>query len=439
MNNNRAWLRAGDEHLRQQILCEVLPEDCRQAYRQGLLDIHGLSRYFDREIAFVDLTGVTAEEMSMLRPLEFYGQVARAAHFARHVCLPHFDQDFALAFGQLEVAEMREIIRSLFAKLEMFHPEVSFHINVGAAMSHDAEQVVSCLLDLLDEGATRTNPFVIYRIREHVNMREGDPGFELSTRALQLARHRQGLAFSFMDSALNKQWVEMVSYTGDGVRIEPLAGDLFRGVRGMFVNSIVTISLPQLYSGDWQDLNRVVRLAGRILAQRLELFTQVEPGSQTFGTNVINLAGLNSCFADDPVGSFALLDRLGFLLPSLSNDFGLPFTLAATDSLAADLGLPARRIGMALQAEQQHKLPGGHSLVCPSGGYLPWQDLHSTLLAADKSGLSFLRFAPEDVRCGSCHLVVAATGPCPGCGNEERRRVDFMEGRLQAHSTGGAL
>jgi hypothetical protein len=408
------------------------------ACSQGLLEIHSLHRYFDRELLCPPVESFcNGNAAPGLGPLQWTGQLLRWFDIANSLCLPNFDTDFSQAFPGLCEAEMQVLLRSVFDHLDAARPGATLlHVNLGASVDQGAASCAHALLDLLDEGATRTNPFVVLRIREGVNLHPHEPLFSITQKALDLSRRRQGIAFGLMDSGMNREWLEFVAYAGDGLRMEPLHGDLFRGVRGTSVNGIVTLNVPPSHEADWPKIERSLHLAGRVLAQKLELMEDGKTGRVIPGTSVINISGLSFDTGASKLASFDLLEKIDARVAQMGLDFGLPMTVAIVESLDGAAGQPYVSSGLSLAAELQHKLRGGHSLVIPTGSHMSWQDLHLSLCAAQAAGLSFLRFSPEDVRCGSCHLAVAAAGPCPACAYEGRRRVDFVEGRLQSLVTG---
>lgn len=438
MNVSRAWARRREDYLRQLVLEEVLPEDCRSACRLGLLEVHNLHRYFEPEVICPDFPVISVLASRLTGPLRWSDEMLRCFDSAPTVCLANFDIDFAQAFVGFTRNEYTMLMRAILDHLSLARPLGSLHVNIGATVDRSAAACAETLLELLDEGATRTSPFVIHRVREGVNLRTGDPGFYLTQRALQLSRLRQGIAFSLLDSELNREWLESTAYTGDGVRLEPLHGDLFRGARGVTVNGIVTVNVPQAAEEDWPALQRTLYLAGRILAQKLELMVSGGTAGATSGANLINLAGLRFGAANS-LGGFAVLEKIVGRVAQIERDLGLSLAIATMEPLETMTGQGHAETGLVLEAQRQHQLRGGHSLVLPSGAHMSWEELHAVLCSAHRAGVSFIRFSPDDIRCNVCHLPVAAPGACPECGSEARRTVDFVEGRLRSMVTGGAI
>lgn len=429
------WEQERDDFLRRRVLGEVLPQECSSACRQGLLEVHSLHRYFEREVFAPDMPLADPKGEQLTWPLRWSGEIIRRLDSAPVLCLGHFAADFAQAFPGLSRSSYTSLLRDFFAHWAIARPKANIHINLGATLDGPAIACAEALLELLDAGATLTNPFVVLRIRDGVNLSQGDPLFHVTRRALEISLLRQGIGFSLMDSELNREWLECGAYTGDGVRLEPVHGNLFQGARDVYVNGIVTVTVPASPQDDWATLDRTLYLAARVLAQKLELLRADGSFAPESGSNIINLAGLNFG-AESNLEAFAVLERIVARVQQMEGDLGLSLSVAILESLNHATGVPQVSSSLVLEAQRQHQLRGGHSLILPAGAHMSWQDLAAMLIAAQEAGVSFLRFSPADVRCGVCHLSVAASGPCPQCGAEARRRVDFVEGRLQATVTG---
>lgn len=404
-----------------QILRDVLPRECREAHVAGLLHIHNLDRFFEPEVKLPGLSLASRLGDRELKPLQLFRHLLRTASGAVGVCVPHFDEDAGSVLTR-DFSAVREILRELFLAFHEFCPKTTLTLNIGAAQSAEGRFVAEALLDLLDEGPTLTQPFVVMRVRRGHNLAENDAHHDMLLRALDMARHRQGFAFALLDSTLNYQWLDGVAYTARGFRVEPMTGDFLRGTRDHHIVGSVSINLPMLIGEADGELERILRLAARVLAQRNELVLNRYGTTNVPGPLLINLAGLSDCYPEDPLASFALLEKLSTEITTLRREYGLEYSLAATDN--------KRHHSYAMEAERQHMLHGGHCLICPAGPHLSAQELYAELERAVHSGVSFLRYAIDDVRCMKCHTTVAAAGQCPLCGCLERREVVYHDGVL---------
>jgi hypothetical protein len=418
MSNLKSILSLGEQKIAAEVLRDILPEDCRKAHHRGSIFIHGLGRFLDAEVVLLD--HCAAEGPEFLRPWRWYRHLSRATKVGASLCAPHFDEDVGAALA-VQPSQIKGLLQEWLLLLEEHVPEIHCTFNVGASFSPEAREVTSALLDLLDEGATKTNVFLVMRVRSGLNMRKSDPHYDLLERTLDMARHRQGTAFSLMDSTLNYQWLDGVTYTAEGLRVEPLTGDFLRGTRGHYITGRVSVDLLSVSNENREEIDTSLKLAARVLAQRLE-FLSTNFGS-VFGPQIIDLKGLNDLFSRDVLGTFGLLDRISTVVSALSAEYGMQFALAATcDS--------DQQESLLFEAERQHILRGGHCLTVPAGPHLSVEELYAELLNANNAGVSFMRFGVTDVRCNTCHLAVAALGPCPRCGCVQRREVVNEEGRL---------
>ena len=422
MGNFRSSLHLSGRKEGFQVLDDVLPSECREAHGANLIYIHDLKRFFEPEVSFVGLSlqGMETGD-KILEPLMLFRQLFRSARNAVGVCVPHFDEDMGEA-PLSSLTQTREVLRTIFAMLHEFSSQTPFTLNVGSSFSQDGRRVTAALLSLLDEGPTLTQPFVVMRVRRGQNLHENDPHHDLLRRALELARHRQGIAFSLMDSTLNAQWLDAVAYTSKGYRVDPMTGDFLRGTREHHIVGSVSINLPLLVSESDREMERVLRLAARVLAQRQELIATTYNTYEVPGPQVLNLVGLSKCYPDDPLAAFSLLEKLAVWVTRLRREYGLEYLLAGTEARRQD--------SLSVEAEQQYLLRGGHCLVRPAGPHLSVDELYADLLAAFQAGISFLRYSVDDVRCLLCHTTVAAMGPCPLCGCPERREVLYDDGVL---------
>lgn len=415
-------------YLSQKVLEEIVPSEGREAIKQGGLFVHSLEHYFGPDLALPDYRGVGYLGGGELMLGLAHG-IKRDSFRAATLCLPHFDSDLGFLCSRFWPHEdkLRHILSQLFEYFSQT-PRYEVTLNLGDDTTEEGRRLTRIVLNILASGHTHLEPQVVFRVRKGTSFESTDANFDLLMLALDLARDRKGIAFSLMDSALNSQWMNLVTYTAHGLRVEPEQCDLYVGCRGQVIPGRVSLNVPLLESYGEERLLQALGVAARLLAHRLEV---VQPASlQRALPLIMNLVGLSS-----HRNPFECLELVSKRVLRLREEYGCNFLLSATaEEIQFRYSTPAPSSGLmspVLAASLQHMLPGGHCYLVKAGTHRSKEELYQQLTEAQRAGVSFLRFTVEDTRCGACTLTVAALGPCPACGTESRRTVIYNGSRLE--------
>ncbi|MDR0812876.1 MAG: anaerobic ribonucleoside triphosphate reductase [Oscillospiraceae bacterium] len=161
-------------------------------------------------------------------------------------------------------------------------------INYGMDTSPEGRMVVKNLLETtlegLGHGETPIFPIQIFRVKEGVNLNEGDPNYDLFRLAIKTSAKRLFPNFSFMDAPFNKRYYKgtpetEIAYMGCRTRVIGNVHDTEREVSNGRGNlSFTTINLPRLAikaKGDierfFEDLDDKVELVFEQLLERFEI------------------------------------------------------------------------------------------------------------------------------------------------------------------------
>lgn len=82
-------------------------------------------------------------------------------------------------------------------------------INLGTDTSPEGRMVISKILDSIDFGIENEkdtlSPFVIFKVKDGVNLNKKDKNYDLYRRAIEIATRRHYPSFSFLDASYNKK------------------------------------------------------------------------------------------------------------------------------------------------------------------------------------------------------------------------------------------
>ena len=125
-------------------------------------------------------------------------------------------------------------------------------VNIGLPNTKDAALVCQIFLEEYEKGLGKGEqpifPNIIFRVKDGVNRKEGDPYYYLYELACRVAAKRMNPTFMNMDADFNKKWYDMGIYPAtmgcrtylmSNVNGEP-------GVKGRGNNAPTTINLPRL-------------------------------------------------------------------------------------------------------------------------------------------------------------------------------------------------
>jgi len=154
-------------------------------------------------------------------------------------------------------------------------------LNVGTETSEEGRKVTRNLLLAYERGLGRGEnpifPNIIFRVKDGINFKEGDPNYDLFRLAIKVSSQRLNPTFSFMDSSFNKEFGTEVSYMGCRTRvISNRLGPEVTDRRGNL--TFTTINLPRLgikaernLKLFYKGLEEVMELAGAQLLHRYKV------------------------------------------------------------------------------------------------------------------------------------------------------------------------
>lgn len=167
---------------------------------------------------------------------------------------PFFDRDIAPYVKDADDEETYQAMEALIYNLNSMHSRAGAQVpfsslNVGTETSPEGRRVIKNLLLAYEKGLGRGEtpifPNIIFRLKEGINLNEGDPNYDLFKLALRVASKRMNPTFSFMDSTFNSPHGTDVSYMGCRTRLMTnRRGPEVTEKRGNL--SFTTINLPRL-------------------------------------------------------------------------------------------------------------------------------------------------------------------------------------------------
>lgn len=153
---------------------------------------------------------------------------------------------------------MQSLIHNLNTMNSRAGAQVPFtSINFGTGTSHAARLVMKQLLqateDGLGNGETPIFPVQIFKVKDGINTKEGDPNYDLFQQAVRVSAKRLFPNFSFLDASFNLQYYREgddnteVAYMGCRTRVMGNVYDLKKQVtKGRGNLSFTSINLPRL-------------------------------------------------------------------------------------------------------------------------------------------------------------------------------------------------
>ncbi len=125
----------------------------------------------------------------------------------------------------------------------------------------------------LGRGLTPFFPNIIFRVKEGVNFRPGDPNYDLFKLAIEVAAVRMNPTLSIMDSRVNKPFGDADGYMGCRTRVmaNRKGPEVCEG-RGNL--SFSTINLPRLAIRSGKDLKEFYRLLDEVMVKTAEQLYQ---------------------------------------------------------------------------------------------------------------------------------------------------------------------
>ncbi|SHE55232.1 anaerobic ribonucleoside-triphosphate reductase [Caloramator proteoclasticus] len=208
---------------------------------------------------------------------------------------PHFDKSMAEVIRNLKekpsYEEIFQAMEALIYNLNSMHSragaQVPFSsINLGTDTTEEGRLVIRAVLEVFDKGLGKGEspifPNLVFRVKEGVNLNEGDPNYDLFKLAIKVASHRMNPTFSFMDSSFNKKYGDEISYMGCRTRtIQNRNGLEISAGRGNIAP--VTINLPRLalkagygnIDGFFEEFDNILELCKEQLLHRFNILAKL--------------------------------------------------------------------------------------------------------------------------------------------------------------------
>jgi len=186
---------------------------------------------------------------------------------------PFFDRDIAPFVKDADDEETFQAMEALIYNLNSMHSRAGAQVpfsslNVGTETSPEARRVVKNLLLAYEKGLGRGEnpifPNIIFRVKDGINFKEGDPNYDLFKLAIRVASKRMNPTFSFMDASFNQPYGTDVSYMGCRTRvISNILGPEITEKRGNL--SFTTINLPRIAIKAERNLKKFYKLLDEMI------------------------------------------------------------------------------------------------------------------------------------------------------------------------------
>lgn len=208
-----------------------------------------------------------------------------------------FDRDIAQFVKGADDNEVYQAMEAFIYNLNSMHSRAGAQVpfsslNIGTDTTPEGRMVIKNLLLAYERGLGRGEnpifPNIIFRVKDGINFKEGDPNYDLFKLAIRVASRRLNPTFSFMDSSFNAPYGTEVSYMGCRTRvIANRRGPEISEGRGNL--SFTTINLPRLAikSGHnitkfFKELDRVIELVIQQLLHRFEVQARLKVKDMPF-------------------------------------------------------------------------------------------------------------------------------------------------------------
>lgn len=191
---------------------------------------------------------------------------------------PFFDTDIAEFVKGVSDNEVYQAMEAFIYNLNSMHSRAGAQVpfsslNIGTDTSPEARSVVKNLLLAYEKGLGRGEnpifPNIIFRVKEGINLNEGDPNYDLFKLAIRVAARRLNPTFSFMDSSFNSPYGAEVSYMGCRTRvIGNVNGPEISEGRGNL--SFTTINLPRVAIKSGTNIDKFYRELEKVINLTVE-------------------------------------------------------------------------------------------------------------------------------------------------------------------------
>lgn len=295
---------------KQYYLTNVIPEHIAKAHVNCDIHIHDLDFYGKTlNCLQIDLTNLLQNGFNtgygyIRPPKRISSATAQAAIILQSnqndmyggQSFPHFDKSMAAVIRNLNekpsYEEIFQAMEALIYNLNSMHSragaQVPFSsINLGTDTSEEGRLVIKAVLEVFDKGLGKGEspifPNLVFRVKEGINLNEGDPNYDLLRLAMRVASHRMNPTFSFMDSSFNSKYGDEISYMGCRTRtIQNRNGLEISAGRGNIAP--VTINLPRLalkagfgnIDGFFDEFNSILDLCKEQLIHRFNILSKLK-------------------------------------------------------------------------------------------------------------------------------------------------------------------
>lgn len=320
---------------KQYYLTNVIPEHIAKAHVNCDIHIHDLDFYGKTlNCLQIDLTNLLQNGFNtgygyIRPPKRISSATAQAAIILQSnqndmyggQSFPHFDKSMAEVIRRLNekpsYEEIFQAMEALIYNLNSMHSragaQVPFSsINLGTDTSEEGRMVIKAVLEVFDKGLGKGEspifPNLVFRVKEGINLNEGDPNYDLFRLAMRVASHRMNPTFSFMDSSFNSKYGDEISYMGCRTRtIQNRNGLEISAGRGNIAP--VTINLPRLalkagfgnIDGFFEEFNNILDLCKEQLIHRFNILSKLKVKDLPFLMGQKLYMGSENLSADDEI------------------------------------------------------------------------------------------------------------------------------------------
>ena len=268
-------------------LSRMIPPEQAQAHTTGEIHIHDLD-FYGKTLTCVQIPlGKLLREgfnnghgyiRPPKRPASATAQAAIILQSSQNdmhggQSFPFFDTDIAQFVKDADDNEIYQAMEAFIYNLNGMHSRAGAQVpfsslNIGTDTSPEARQVVKNLLLAYEKGLGKGEnpifPNIIFRVKEGINLNEGEPNYDLLKLAVRVASRRMNPTFSFMDSSFNSPYGCEVSYMGCRTRtIGNVNGPEVSEGRGNL--SFTTINLPRVAIKSGTNIDKFYRELERVL------------------------------------------------------------------------------------------------------------------------------------------------------------------------------
>ncbi|HWI54382.1 MAG TPA: anaerobic ribonucleoside-triphosphate reductase, partial [Desulfobacteria bacterium] len=273
-------------------LSRLIPEVQAQAHATGDIHIHDLD-FYGKTLTCVQIPlGKLLKEgfdnghgyiRSPKRPASATALAAIILQSSQNdmhggQAFPFFDTDIAEFVKDANENEIYQAMEAFIYNLNSMHSRAGAQVpfsslNIGTDTSPGARSVVKNLLLAYEKGLGRGEnpifPNIIFRLKEGINLNEGDPNYDLFKLAIRVAARRLNPTFSFMDSSFNSPYGTEVCYMGCRTRvIGNVNGPEIAEGRGNL--SFTTINLPRVAIKAGTNIDKFYRELEKIINLSVE-------------------------------------------------------------------------------------------------------------------------------------------------------------------------